>query len=76
MQGLYLVYFNKTYCYVLYLHFFLDLWEVLGESWDFILLDKTLANPNYIPVYMKVIYLFMLYLFKVGQLFCKLASTT
>ena len=27
--------------------------HVNGESWDFILFDKTLANPNYIPVYIK-----------------------
>jgi hypothetical protein len=27
--------------------------------------DKALANPNYIPVYMKVYYLFTLCLFKV-----------
>jgi hypothetical protein len=46
---------------------------VNGESWDFILFDKTLANPNYIPVYMKVNYLYTLCLFKVGRLFCKLA---
>jgi hypothetical protein len=44
---------------------------VNGESWDFILFDKALANPNYIPVYMKVNY-FTLCLFKVGRLFCKL----
>jgi hypothetical protein len=36
------------------------------------LFDKTQANPNYIPVYMKVND-FKLCLFKVGQLFCKLA---
>ena len=35
--------------------------------------DKELANPNYIPVYMKVYYLFTLCLFKVGRLFSKLA---
>ena len=35
--------------------------------------DKALANPNYIPVYMKVYYLFTLCLFKVGRLFSKLA---
>jgi hypothetical protein len=46
---------------------------VNGESWDFILFDKALANPNYIPVYMKVYYLFTLCLFKVGRLFSKLA---
>ena len=44
-----------------------------GESWDFILLDETLENSNYIPVYMKENYLFTLYLFKVGRLFCQLA---
>ena len=32
-----------------------------------------MANPNYIPVYMKVYYLFTLCLFKVGRLFSKLA---
>ena len=32
-----------------------------------------MANPNYIPVYMKVYYLFTLCLFKVGTLFSKLA---
>jgi hypothetical protein len=26
--------------------------HVNGESYDFILFDKTLANPNYISVYM------------------------
>jgi hypothetical protein len=46
---------------------------VNGESEDFILLDKALANPNYIPVYMKVNYLFTLCLFKVGRLFYKFA---
>ena len=46
--------------------------HVNGESYDFILFDKALANPNYIPVYMKVYYLFMLCLFKVGRLFSKL----
>ena len=35
--------------------------------------DKALANPNYIPVYMKVNYLFTLCLFKVGRLFYKFA---
>ena len=38
-----------------------------------ILFDKTLANPNYIPVYMKVNYFLMPFLLKVGRLFCKLA---
>ena len=47
--------------------------RVNGDSLDFILFDKALANPNYIPVYMKVYYLFMLCLSKVGRLFCKLA---
>ena len=47
--------------------------RVNGESWDFILFDKVLANPNYIPVYMKVYYLFTLCLLKVDQLFSKLA---
>ena len=37
------------------------------------LFDKALGNPNYIPVYMKVYYLFTLCLFKVGRLFSKLA---
>jgi hypothetical protein len=37
------------------------------------LFDKALANPNYIPVYMKVYYLFTLCLFKVGRLFSNLA---
>ena len=46
---------------------------VNGESWDFILIDKMLANPNYIPVYMKVHYLFTLCLFKV--LFGRLLSS-
>jgi hypothetical protein len=46
---------------------------VNGESSDFILFDKALANPNYIPVYMKVYYLLTLCLFKVGRLFSKLA---
>jgi hypothetical protein len=67
-----LLYFNN----VLYLHFFFRFMRRLhvnGESWDFILFDKTLANPNYIPVYMKVNYLYTLCLFKVGRLFCKLA---
>jgi hypothetical protein len=31
------------------------------EKQDFILFDKGLANPNYIPVYMKVYYLFTLF---------------
>ena len=35
---------------------------------NFILFDKALVNPNYIPVYMKVYYLFTLCLFKVGRL--------
>ena len=35
--------------------------------------DKALANPNYIPVYMKIYYLFTLCLFKVDRLFSKLA---
>ena len=35
--------------------------------------DKALTNPNYIPVYMKVYYLFTLCLFKVGRLFSKLS---
>jgi hypothetical protein len=41
--------------------------HVNGESEDFILFDKALANPNNIPVYMKVNYLFTLCLFKVGR---------
>ena len=55
------------------LHFFrfMRRLHVNGESWDFILFDRALANPNYIPVYMKVNY-FTLCLFKVGRLFCKL----
>jgi hypothetical protein len=36
------------------------------------LFDKALANPNYIPVYMKVYYLLTLCLFKVGRLLYKL----
>jgi len=69
MQGLYFVYFYKTYCYIflmLYIYIcfrFMRRLHVNGESWDFILFDKTLANPNYIPVYMKVNYLFTLCLF-------------
>jgi len=43
--------------------------HVNGESEDFILFDKALANPNNIPLYMKVYYLFTLCLFKVGRLF-------
>ena len=50
--------------------------HVNGESEDFILFDKALANPNYIPVYMKVNYLFKLCLFKVGRLFYKFAIPT
>jgi hypothetical protein len=37
------------------------------------LIKNALANPNYIPVYMKVNYLFTLCLFKVGRLFYKFA---
>jgi hypothetical protein len=37
------------------------------------LFDKALANPNYILVYMKVYYFFILCLFKVGRQFSKLA---
>ena len=47
--------------------------HVNGKSYDFILFDNALANPHYIPVYMKVYYLFTLCLFKVGRLFSKLA---
>ena len=57
MQSLYFVYFYENvllyFSNVLYLHFFLRLMRRLhvnGESWDFILVDKALANPNYIPV--------------------------
>ena len=53
----------------IYLHFFRFMRRL---HVNFILFDKTLANPNYIPVYMKVNYLFTLCLFKVGRLFCKL----
>jgi hypothetical protein len=28
--------------------------HVNGESWDFILFDKTLANPNYIPEFLSL----------------------
>jgi len=47
--------------------------HVNGKSEAFILFDKTLANSNYIPVYMEVNYFFTLCLFKVGQLFYKFA---
>ena len=75
MQGLYFFYFYKTYCYIflmfyIYIFFrFMRRLYVNGESQDFSLFDKTLANPNYISVYMKVNYLFTLCLFKVGRLF-------
>ena len=62
---------------MLYIPFFFYLMRRLrvnGESYDFILFDITLANPNYLPVYMKVNDLSVtLYLSKVGRLFCKLA---
>ena len=43
---------------------------------DFNLFDKTLSNPNYLPLYMTVDYLFHLCLFKVGRQLCKLAIPT
>jgi hypothetical protein len=77
-----LLYFSN----VLYLHFFVDWWDVfmwtgnlrtlfcLTNRWQIqILFDKSLANPNYIPVYMNVYFLLTLCLFKVGRLFSKLA---
>jgi hypothetical protein len=48
-------------------------YSTIYEMWDFILFNKALANPNYIPVYMTVNYLFTLCLFNVGVLFYKLA---
>jgi hypothetical protein len=47
--------------------------QVKAQAILLILFDKALENPNYIPVYMKVYYLFTLCLFKVGRLFSKLA---
>ena len=76
MQGLYMVSFYKTHSYIflmfyIYIVFrFMRRLHVNGESWDFILFDKTQANLNYIPVYMKINYLFTF------CLFCKLAITT
>ena len=75
MQDLYFVYFYETYCYM-FLMFYIYIFFQINETSsceDFILFDKALANPNYIPVYMKVNYLFTLCLFKVGRLFYKFA---
>jgi hypothetical protein len=74
---LFLEYVLLFFSNVLYLHFFVDWWDVFmwtGNLRTYILFDKALANPNYIPVYMKVYYLFTLCLFKVGRLFSKLAT--
>ena len=48
-----------------------------GESEDFILFDKALANPNYIPVYMKVYYLFTLciFVYSLGMTTCRHEGT-
>ena len=79
MQGLYFAYFYKTYCYLFLMFYIYNFFPIFmrrlhvnGESYDFILFDKALANPNYIPIYMKVNY-FKVCLFKVGRLFCKVA---
>jgi hypothetical protein len=74
---LFLEYVLLFFSNVLYLHFFVDWWDIFmctGNLRTYILFDKALANPNYIPVYMKVYYLFTLCLLKVGRLFSKLAT--
>jgi hypothetical protein len=81
MQGLYFVYFYKTYFYifsnVLYLHVCLDLWDVFMWTGNlrtlFCLTKRWQFQIIYIPVYMKVNYLYTLCLFKVDWLFYKLA---
>jgi hypothetical protein len=58
MQGLYFVYFYKTYSYIflifyIYIFFrFMRRLHVNGESWDFVLFDKTQASLNYITFVM------------------------
>jgi hypothetical protein len=65
-----------TYCYTFLMLYISNVYEMsynmtrnLGIIYC---LTKQLSNPNYIPVNMKVKYLFNMCLLKVGRMFCKL----